>query len=103
MEDNIKKQVSLINQFGETMTLAIDKDNQVLFKHSDVNDEFEPYNDILVDYIIDKKTYRSIAYVLDPLEKIVLSKFVEDAINNHGFVTKTKDIPVIDGSDMKIV
>ena len=95
MNETIKKQVKFINEFGETMTLALNDNNQVLFKHDDINEDFELYNDLLCDYNIKGTILKGMKYVLSPIEKSVLNIFVDDAINNYNFVVKKNDIPLI--------
>ena len=93
---DFKLQVNFTNQFGETMTLALDDNNEVFFRHDDCNDDFEKYNDLLVKFKQGKTVMDGFNYVLDPIEKVVLNKFVEDAINNYGFKLNVDNIKVID-------
>jgi hypothetical protein len=95
MNQKIKKQIQFINQFGETMTLAINHHNEVLFKHDDINENFELYNDLLCDYNFKGTILKGMKYVLNDIEKSILNHFVHDAIVNYNFVVKTNNIPLI--------
>lgn len=76
---NLIKKVEYKNQFGETMTLGLDDQNNAWFKHEDCNDEFENLNNIYVDYNIKGKVIKcALKYVLDEDEKVVLRQFVKD-------------------------
>ena len=67
----IKKRVLFTNEFGETMTLVVDKDNNVFFKHDDIITEFEAYNDILMNYKLKgkKKLIIGYKYIFSRIEK----------------------------------
>ena len=96
----IKKRVLFTNEFGETMTLVVDKDNNVFFKHDDITTEFEAYNDILMNYKLKlkgkKKLIIGYKYVFSQIEKAVLNQFVSDAVMLDGFLVKTDNIPVFE-------
>jgi hypothetical protein len=94
----IIRRVLFTNEFGETMTLVMDKDNNVFFKHDDIITEFEAYNDMLMNYKVKgkKKLIIGYKYVFSRIEKAVLNEFISDAVRNYGFLMKTDNIPVFE-------
>lgn len=92
---SVIKEVSLVNEFGEKMTLRLDNDNEIWFHHEDCNDDYEKLNDLWVTYKIKGKTINGMKYVLDKMEKSVLNDFIDGCLIN-GFVIREKDIPVME-------
>ncbi len=94
----IIRRVLFTNEFGETMTLVMDKDNNVFFKHDDIITEFEAYNDMLMNYKVKgkKKLIIGYKYVFSRIEKAVLNEFISDAVRKYGFLVKTDNIPVFE-------
>ncbi len=94
----IKKRVLFTNEFGETMTLVVDKDNNVFFKHDDITTEFEAYNDILINYKCgdDNELLNGYKYLFSPIENVIINEFISDAVEDYGFVIKTDNIPVFE-------
>jgi hypothetical protein len=62
-----------VNVHGEKMTLVLDKDNSLWFKHDDCNTKFESFNKLQV-----KGNFK---YVLSKEEQIVFKGFVDMATN----------------------
>jgi len=58
-----KKEVRLTNEHGEVLTLILDNDNNIWFRHEDINTEFEDIKAIT-------------KYVFNDMEKTVIKQFV---------------------------
>ena len=69
--ENTIVQTSFINNYGETMTLVMDKDYNAWFRHTDCNDKFENFKDLSVP------NFYIFKYVIDANERKVLSTFCE--------------------------
>jgi hypothetical protein len=60
--------VEHVNVHGEKMTLAMDKDYKLWFKHEDCNNKFENFKDL--------ETKKRFKYILSKEEQIVLVGFL---------------------------
>ncbi len=77
---NVRREVSLINKFGEKMTLALDVDNQIWFKHDDCNDEYENMKNLCVTYELGGKTFEGFKYIVNPMEEVVINQFIAECL-----------------------
>lgn len=73
---NVRKEVSLVNQFGEKMTLRLDTDNEIWFHHEDCNTEFEKIKDLEGIYHVPPKPIVSFKYILNKMEQMVINQFI---------------------------
>jgi hypothetical protein len=66
------------NKFGEMMTLVMDSDGELWFKHDDCNNEFENFKDLSIELTYNGQTHNSFKYVLDKDEEKVVIDFISE-------------------------
>lgn len=76
--ENKKREISFKNAYGETMTLVTDCNNEIWFRHTDCNEDFENLLELKSEMVVGEEIKIVFKYVLDKKEQEVFDIYIQN-------------------------